>query len=836
MTYAASGLYTFPNSCGADTLNLTITPITGSTIPEAACDSFVWLANDVTYFASGQYYHTVGCNTDTLDLTITPSSGSSLVASACDSYIWAANSATYSASGQYYHTVGCNTDTLDLTITPSSGSTLVAAACDSYTWATNGVSYSASGLYFYTVGCNTDTLDLTITPSSGSSLVASACDSYTWAANGVSYSASGQYYHTVGCNTDTLDLTITPSSGTYISQSACGSFFWPTSGMTYTASGLYTFPNSCGADTLNLTITPITGSTIPEAACDSFVWLANDVTYFASGQYYHTVGCNTDTLDLTIDSRTGTTTTRVVCDSYTWRVNGITYTVSGTHLHTVGCHTDTLVDEYLWTINGMTYTAGGVYMHTVDCHTETLELTINQSSGSTTVISAQGSYTWAVNGQTYTQSGTYTNTGINAANCPHVDTLSLNILPAAGTVCSGLITEVRYERLGNAYVQAGANSLNTFYNGLSSGGLRAIIRGGVGPFEYNWTNSEGYSFRNNNNVSQRVNINPLGPSWIMVEITDLGNGNCKSIDSLYLDWEDLTCLDSSICLYTLSRKTTQSKICIMSVREMRDSIITGNWDYGACIDSTLGCGSLSATIRFEKLNNYWINAGANQPNTYYQGLSNGMLWAHPLGGVGPFSYQWSETAGGGFWHNMSNGLRAQLFYPQGPTWVKVVVTDHGNNNCNVTDSVLINWVDYTCNNPSFPVYSRLILCNPATQTTICSQSLRTARDSVITGNWILGACITNQKIIPINEDMIELKLYPLPTQKQIFLEFNRDMDHTTYLEILNLNGKIMYQTEFEKLESGQPHSLDVGFLSAGMYLLRISNLEFNAVKRFEVIR
>jgi hypothetical protein len=61
----------------------------------------------------------VGCNSDTLNLTITPITGGSMTASGCDSYTWSANGTSYTSSGQYYYNVGCNTDTLDLTINTS---------------------------------------------------------------------------------------------------------------------------------------------------------------------------------------------------------------------------------------------------------------------------------------------------------------------------------------------------------------------------------------------------------------------------------------------------------------------------------------------------------------------------------------------------------------------------------------------------------------------------------------------------------------------------------------------------------------------------------------------
>jgi hypothetical protein len=87
----------------------------------------------------------------------------------------------------------------------------------------------------------------------------------------------------------------------------------------------------------------------------------------------------------------------------------------------------TACDSYTW--QGTTYTISGTYTKTslnaFNCvHTDTLQLSIHQSSGSSaSITSACDSYTWQVT--TYTISGTYTNTSFNAFNCVHTDTLQL---------------------------------------------------------------------------------------------------------------------------------------------------------------------------------------------------------------------------------------------------------------------------------------------------------------------------------------------------------------------------------------------------------------------------
>ncbi|TAH40957.1 MAG: T9SS type A sorting domain-containing protein, partial [Bacteroidetes bacterium] len=90
----------------------------------------------------------------------------------------------------------------------------------------------------------------------------------------------------------------------------------------------------------------------------------------------------------------------------------------------------TACDSYTW--NAVTYTASGTYTTTgltnaAGCDSSaTVILTINSSSSSSTSVTACDSYTW--NAVTYTTSGTYTTTGLtNAAGCDSSATVILTI-------------------------------------------------------------------------------------------------------------------------------------------------------------------------------------------------------------------------------------------------------------------------------------------------------------------------------------------------------------------------------------------------------------------------
>ncbi|MFN5912298.1 MAG: beta strand repeat-containing protein, partial [Bacteroidota bacterium] len=232
--------------------------------------------------------------------------------------------------------------------------------------------------------------------------------------------------------------TVTVKAKTFntINQTACNSFTLNT--QTYTATGTYTqtLTNAAGCDsiiTLNLIINNSNGSTTSITACNSYTW-TNGTTYTASGTYSQTltniVGCDSvATLNLTINNSNTGTDVITACDAYTW-INGVTYTANNntatfTLTNAAGCDsvvtlnltinnsntgTDviTACDSYTW-IDGVTYTASNnsatfTLTNAAGCDSVvTLNLTINNSTTGTDVITACDSYTW-IDGVTYTAS------------------------------------------------------------------------------------------------------------------------------------------------------------------------------------------------------------------------------------------------------------------------------------------------------------------------------------------------------------------------------------------------------------------------------------------------
>ena len=276
---------------------------------------------------------------------------------------------------------------------------------------------------------------LTINNSTSTSASAVACDTYTWSVDGNTYTTSGIYTlsstNAAGCtHIDSLLLTINNSTSTSTNVTACDSYTWPLDSNTYTTSGIYTLSstNASGCthiDSLVLVIDTSTSLTFNIVACDTYTWLVNGQTYDTSGTYVNfstnAAGCtHVDILKLDIRLSTSTSTNVTACDSYIWSVDGNVYTSSGIYTssstNVAGCtHIDSLVltinnstsasmsvvacDSYTWSFDGNIYTSSGIYTSTSinanGCtHTDSLDLTINYSTASTSVVTACDSYTW----------------------------------------------------------------------------------------------------------------------------------------------------------------------------------------------------------------------------------------------------------------------------------------------------------------------------------------------------------------------------------------------------------------------------------------------------------
>ena len=243
--------------------------------------------------------------------------------------------------------------------------------------------------------------------------------------------------------------------------------------------------NSDSIILLRLSIYPTYDTTIVATICSGETYTDNGFNVSAAGTYTDTLqtinGCDSIlTLNLTITNSTTGVDVVSACDSYTW-IDGVTYTASNntatyTLTNAAGCDsvvtlnltinnstagTDvvTACDSYTW-IDGVTYTASNntanyTLTNAAGCDSVvTLNLTINNSATGVDVITACDSYTW-IDGVTYTASNnTATYTLTNAMGCDSVVTLNLTVNYAVyDTIVDTAVNE--YVWNGTTYTESG---------------------------------------------------------------------------------------------------------------------------------------------------------------------------------------------------------------------------------------------------------------------------------------------------------------------------------------------------------------------------------------------
>ncbi len=257
---------------------------------------------------------------------------------------------------------------------------------------------------------------------------------------------------------------------------------------------------------------------------------------------------------------TYSTDTQVSCGSYTW-MDGVTYTSSNnsatdTLVNAAGCDsvitlnltinqptsgTDvvTACDDYTW-IDGVTYTTSNnsathTLVNAAGCDSVvTLNLTIHESTSSTDVISACVSYTW-IDGVTYTasnNSATYTTT--NANGCDSVITLDLTInSPTSSTFTTTACDSFTWTN-GVTYYASNNTAMDTLVNAAGCDlymRLNLTITNSTSSTftvsacdSYTWV--DGITYTESNNSATKTYTNAAGcDSVVTLDLTILSNSS-----------------------------------------------------------------------------------------------------------------------------------------------------------------------------------------------------------------------------------------------------------------------------------------------------------------------
>jgi hypothetical protein len=281
--------------------------------------------------------------------------------------------------------------------------------------------------------------------------------------------ASGRSATAVTCYVNGINTTATGNRLSYNSEGTCDQNLSlngcnVSAGVSTTA--VACFGQSTGTATVTLSgVGTQSSGTYSLDGGSSIAYSTNPFTVTGLSAGSHSVSissgtCSASTGNFTIEGPAGpavSTTNETACDSYTW--NGNTYTASGT------------------------YTWEGTSAAGCDS-TATLNLTINNSNSSATIVSVCAAtlpYSW--NGNSYTASGSYSVTLTNASGCDSVATLNLTVNNASSTSVSFAVCSSQLPFSWNGQSITGAGTYTaTLTNALGCDSVvtaTVVISGGL---------------------------------------------------------------------------------------------------------------------------------------------------------------------------------------------------------------------------------------------------------------------------------------------------------------------------------------------------------------------
>jgi len=245
------------------------------------------------------------------------------------------------------------------------------------------------------------------------------------------------------------------------------------------------------------------------------------------------------------------------------------------------------------------------------------------------------------------------------------------------------------------------------------------------------------------------------------------------------------------------------------------------------------CPPATATITSPGLNNAWKSYGANDPYTFYYGIANAQrLNVSISGGVGPYTYQWTSSGS-------PSDLLARAYYPAssidlfepaGAVTITCTITDQGNG-CQYIASRYFDWTDeYFCGRTG-TTWNITICQNGVTQCVPWT----IGRDLLRTNQATLGACQ-----LPAKTDgqraITAFKLYPNPSSGLFKLEMPISANANGTVEVMDVNGRALYSEVLNMEEGTLYHSIDLGALPNGIYVVRVATENEFATERIQIIR
>jgi len=232
--------------------------------------------------------------------------------------------------------------------------------------------------------------------------------------------------------------------------------------------------------------------------------------------------------------------------------------------------------------------------------------------------------------------------------------------------------------------------------------------------------------------------------------------------------------------------------------------------------SGLESGNYSVTI-VDVLNNtvvqgFTIGQGAplevtvtRSPTVYfgYPPASNTLIGVEEvLGGQGPYTFEW----------NTGETTQNIHVYPTETTTYSVTITDA--NGCNTTANIIVNVVDVRCTKHGHHGRKKFVKICHKGRKTICVPIQAVA--SHLQHGDTLGGCNSETNVVRITN----LKVFPNPFRKNLYVNFKSDADATIDLIIYNHRRKQVFQTTLTVSKGRVNTRLNLSRLKRGHYYLK----------------
>jgi gliding motility-associated-like protein len=329
-TFKVAGIYTvvLQSTFGCDStviLDLRIKPTQTTNITETICQGESVTVGNLSFSTTGVFTVVLqtfqSCDsTVILDLTVNPISRSTIFEIICEGDSIIVGNQTFNSTGNYTITLenaaGCDSIiNLDLVVNPIATTNIVKSICRGEAEIIGNQVFTETGNYTVVLQTSTNcdstvNLDLTVVEPVITELNFKVCQGETIAVGDSIYSTTGTYSNTLnsaaGCDSIVnLNLIVDPAITTPITTSICDGDSVTIGNQTFKVEGAYSvvLQSAAGCDStvnLNLTVNSVTRTSISRSICSGDNFVVGNETFTETGEYtivlQSALGCDSTVL------------------------------------------------------------------------------------------------------------------------------------------------------------------------------------------------------------------------------------------------------------------------------------------------------------------------------------------------------------------------------------------------------------------------------------------------------------------------------------------------------------------------------------------------------------